>query len=180
MAGVGKVSQNMSSLGYFGLSARQPASVAASKSPNWFVREEAEALVEVDGDLAVVSQQERQKNVEQAVAELKAAEELRKDSKPRQAYSHYQLVYLVDMASGYSSGTTSQAVSAMGELKNEQIEKDLKQFPKLKDKVNLIIRDCTLQDAIAQVGRAGKVDLKLAQGALEDAQQLMDTSPASS
>ena len=74
---------------------------------------------------------------------------------------------------GQSDGSVaSQALTKLEELHQKDIEAWTKEMPALKTKLELILRDVSLEEAIEQVAAAAKLDVQLTKGSVADAAAL--------
>jgi len=77
---------------------------------------------------------------------------------------------------GQSDGTVSaQAIERLAELHKKDIEDWAAKLPSLQTKLDLVLRDVTLADALAQVGKAAGIDIRLLEGSVDDASALVDS-----
>jgi Ca-activated chloride channel family protein len=71
---------------------------------------------------------------------------------------------------GQSDGSVaSEAIAKLEELHDQDVQDWIKKHPQLGTKLNLVIRDQSLAEAIAQVAKAAKLDVSLVEGSVQDA-----------
>ena len=74
---------------------------------------------------------------------------------------------------GQSDGSVaSQSLARLEELHQKDVEQWTARLPALKSKLDLVLRDVTLADALKQVAAAAKIDVQLVEGSLDDAAKL--------
>jgi Ca-activated chloride channel family protein len=71
---------------------------------------------------------------------------------------------------GQSDGSvSSQSLARLTELHQKDVEEWTAAFPPLKTKLDLVLRDVTMEEALKQVARAAKIKIELEDGSLDDA-----------
>jgi hypothetical protein len=70
----------------------------------------------------------------------------------------------------------TQAAQALGELDKEWAEAQAKQLPALDKKLDLILRNRSLAEALEDIGKAAGIRIQLGPGAEEDARELLGVS----
>jgi hypothetical protein len=79
---------------------------------------------------------------------------------------------------GQSDGSVAQqAIAKLRELHDQDVKDWSARLPQLAAKLDLVIRDASLAETLAQVARAAKIDFRLAEGSLADAESLLGRSP---
>ncbi|HUW56709.1 MAG TPA: VIT domain-containing protein [Planctomycetota bacterium] len=110
---------------------------------------------------------------QQAQDVLKQGEELRKKGQLDAARNRLAYAYLLGAAvqsfGRNDGGVCDAALIAMDELADELVKSWSKEVPGLDRKLDLVIRDQSLIDALAEVSKAAGFTTKLVQGSLEDA-----------
>jgi len=111
--------------------------------------------------------------VKQAEEALKLADELKKKGELQAAREMCAWVYLLDcaaMTEGQSDGTRAgNALSAIEDINKELVKTWAKDLPALDKKLDIVIRDRSLAEALDDVARAGGVKVNLLPGSVEDA-----------
>ncbi|HUE69960.1 MAG TPA: VWA domain-containing protein, partial [Pirellulaceae bacterium] len=75
---------------------------------------------------------------------------------------------------GQSDGSiASRSLARLSELHQKDVEEWTAAFPPLKTKLDLVLRDVSLTDALKQVSAAAKIDVQLVEGSLDDAAKLV-------
>jgi Ca-activated chloride channel family protein len=121
------------------------------------------------GDLAPLSQD--------ASKALEEGQKLLKDGKLAEAREKLLAAYFLDAAAasfGASGGEiASAALAAIGELHSKQQESWIKSLPQLEKRLDLVIRDKTLPEALETIAAAAGIDLRIVRGSLADAAELL-------
>jgi hypothetical protein len=116
------------------------------------------------------------KMAEQAKEALQSGLALQKDGKLAEAREKLLVVSLLDyavmnlQASPGEAATT--AVAALEEIREAQLAAWRKDLPALDTKLDLVLRDRTLPQALAEVAKAAGLNVELIDGSLADAQAL--------
>jgi hypothetical protein len=80
--------------------------------------------------------------------------------------------YLLDAAAAYAAQSdgsiASQALAKLDELHGQDVKEWSAGLPQLGIRVDLVIRDASLADALGKLAAAAKIDIRLAEGALAD------------
>ena len=110
---------------------------------------------------------------QQALNVLKQGEELRKKGQLNAARHRLAYAYLLGAAvqsfGRNDGGVCDAALIAMDELADELVKSWTREVPGLDRKLDLVIRDRSLMDALADVSKAAGFTTKLVQGSIEDA-----------
>ena len=121
------------------------------------------------------------KLVEQAKAALKAGMDLQKDGKPAEAREQLLRASLLDYAAmnvqASSGDVAAEAVAALQELRDKQVAEWTKAMPALDKKLDLVLRDRSMAEALADVAKAAGLDVELLEGSAADAEALTGRSP---
>jgi hypothetical protein len=112
---------------------------------------------------------------------LKQGTELKTAGKLDEARVAFARAYLLDSSAvnvGYSGGeTAAQALAALEEIHAERVKAWSKGLPALDKRLDLVLRDVSLEAALAAVAKAGGVNVKLTAGSVADAAALTGTAP---
>jgi Ca-activated chloride channel homolog len=107
---------------------------------------------------------------------LEVAKKAETDGDLAKSRALYIQACLVDQAAanfgGSNSAVSAEALAALQSVQSEQIKAWTKERPELAKKLDLVIRDRSLEDAIADVARAAGLSIKLIPGSLDDAKSL--------
>jgi len=122
------------------------------------------------------SKAERGQGIEEAKKAFESAEKLKEKGSLPAARSKYQLAYLLDVASGYAAGVAAPAATALEELKGKWAEEQAQLLPALDKRLDLILRNCSLAEALGAIGKAAGIRLELKPEAEEDARRLLNVS----
>ena len=122
----------------------------------------------VDADL--------KKDIQEAGSLFEKAQKLESEGNLREAWSRYQMAYLLDRASGSQAGVSEKALDALEKLQVTYTEKQIQKLSALDKKLNLVIRNQSLQDALEKIGKSIGVSIRLHPGAEKDALQLSNQS----
>jgi Ca-activated chloride channel family protein len=77
---------------------------------------------------------------------------------------------------GQSDGSVAaRAIERLAELHQKDIDDWAAKLPSLQTKLDLVLRDVPLAEALTQVGKAAKIDIRLVEGSVEDAAALVDS-----
>jgi len=108
---------------------------------------------------------------------LKRAEELKKQGKLPAARARLTFTYLLDeacLACGASKGETGgKALEAIQAIDKGLRKSWAKQVPALNAKLDLVLRDKSVPEALQAIGRAAKAGVELLPGSVEDACALL-------
>jgi len=89
--------------------------------------------------------------------------------------------YLLDTAAayaGHSDGSVaSQAIERLDELHQQDVKDWSAGLSQLTTKLDLVIRDQSLAEALAQIASAAKIDIRLADGAVADSASITGSQP---
>ncbi len=117
------------------------------------------------------------KHNELAVKRLAEAEELRKKGDLYSARSRFAFAYLADaalQACGMSGGqTAAKAATAIEEIDKELLKLWTKDVPELEKRLDLVIRDKSVEEALEAIGRAAGISVKPIIGSVQDAAALV-------
>jgi Ca-activated chloride channel family protein len=108
-----------------------------------------------------------------AAEAIKQAEQLKKDGKTAEARATFTWACLLgDAVTTYSrsdGGTAAKALEALTALDEDRVKTWTKLNPAPEKRLNLVIRNQSLADAIAAVSKAAGLPIKVTPGSLEDA-----------
>jgi hypothetical protein len=160
------------------------------------IRTQNEALAELESQLATIPYDDRaralydvhaairptdeklQLLVNAAKEEAQAAVENKDDGKRRAALLR---VVFLDSASanvGASDGSSAaEALAALELMRFEQVAKWAKVTPALEEKLDLVLRDKSLEEALAAVAKASGLDIALVPGSTDDAASMLLVEP---
>jgi len=138
---------------------------------------------DVDGDgitmgdeMGVVSRmvvERTEETAKRATAALENAAKLKEEGKLLEARAAYGLAYLLDSslaAYGRSDGSTStKALEAIEEINKELVAGWSKELPGLEKRIDLVIRNKSVAEALAAVAKAAGIEIRLIPGSVEDA-----------
>jgi Ca-activated chloride channel family protein len=115
----------------------------------------------------------------EAAEALKAADELRKNGDLDGAMARYQQAFLLEAAflSGNpwnDDGTSANAATALEELLDELLKERAKTLPALETKLDLVIRDKSVADALSEIAKAAGFKAAIIPGSLDDAGAQLD------
>jgi hypothetical protein len=114
--------------------------------------------------------------VKAAAATLASAKAAQKGGETESARDLFSRAFFLDRAAanvGASDGSTAaEALAALEELHAEHVKAWSKDLPALDRKLDLVIRDRSLQEAIADVAEAAGLSIGIVQGSLDDAAAL--------
>jgi hypothetical protein len=117
--------------------------------------------------------------VKAAGESLAAAKEARKKEMHDAARELFTRAFFLDTAAangGASAGVVAaEALAALEELRAHQVKSWLKEVPQLSKKLDLVIRDQSIEQALAQVGKAAGLSITILPGSLTDAATLTGT-----
>jgi Ca-activated chloride channel family protein len=134
-----------------------------------------------DGYTARALQQEAAELHKAAQAQLKSAQGHLEKKEFEAARIAFAKACFLDTAAanvGLSQGDAAEsALAALEDLHERQIAEDKKQLPALDKRLDLVIRDKSLSDALTEVCRAAKIEFKVLPGSVEDATQLLGEAP---
>ena len=123
--------------------------------------------------LAEETQKRSEADAKKAKALLEAAEKFLKDGQFEAARGAFQLAYLFDEARLGGGEVASLALAKLEEIENKLGEARLAAEPKLKTRINLVLREKELGEALVEVAKAGALKLQIAPGALTDVGRLV-------
>jgi Ca-activated chloride channel family protein len=79
---------------------------------------------------------------------------------------------------GQSDGSiAAQAIERLNQLHDQDVEAWAARLPQLKSKLDLVIRDQSLSEALAQIGRAAQLEVRLLDGSLDDSAAIVGEQP---
>jgi Ca-activated chloride channel family protein len=144
-------------------------SLVVSQTP-----EEAEQLGHQAADYTVQAlSADAEKLVQQARQALKDGQDLQKDGKRAEAREQLLRASLLDYAAmnlGQSSGETADAaLAALEEIRERQIAEWKKALPALDKKLDVVLRDRTLPEALTDVAKSAGLNVELLEGSVDDA-----------
>ncbi|HUT34901.1 MAG TPA: VIT domain-containing protein [Planctomycetota bacterium] len=117
------------------------------------------------------------KHGELATKRLAEAEELRKKGDLYSARSRFAFAYLADaalQACGMSGGqTASKAAAAIEEIDRELLKVWTKDVPELEKRLDLVLRDKSVEEALEAIARAAGISVKPIVGSVQDAAALV-------
>jgi len=117
------------------------------------------------------------RHAEAAMKRLAEAEELKKKGDLAAARARFAFAYLADAAAqagGMSGGqTAAKALSAIEEIDKELLKTWTKEVPELEKRLDLVLRDKALDEALEAVARAAGISIKPIVGSVEDAAALV-------
>ncbi len=109
------------------------------------------------------------KRAEEAKKALEAGKELAKKGDAIGAQAQFQFAYLLDsiaMSAGQSTGETADAAAA-------EIAKLTEKDKRLDKRLKLLVRNRSLEDALAELGKAGDIRIRILPGSVDDARRLL-------
>jgi hypothetical protein len=96
----------------------------------------------------------------------------------RRLFTRACLLDLAAAGAGQSDGSVaSQAIERLSDLHEQDVKEWSAKLPQLQAKLDLVIRDASLAEALAQVGKAAKLKVGLVEGSLADATALTGQEP---
>jgi Ca-activated chloride channel homolog len=108
---------------------------------------------------------------------LKAGDELKKKADLLlAARAEYTFAYITGMAAGSQEGykTSEAALAAIGGIDADLVKLWAKNAPALDRKLDIVMRNRTLDEALADIGRAAGLKATIEPGAVEDARALLN------
>jgi hypothetical protein len=145
--------------------------------------EEARSLESVDADFTIAALAQNAQPLVTAAQELlttgKKALEGKDLNAARIAFEHAYFLDNAALASGLTNGdTASQALQALTQIRNDQIQAWIKTTPALDKKLSIELRDLSINEALQAVAKAAGIKVKLVPGSIEDGVAMVGTENA--
>jgi hypothetical protein len=135
-------------------------------------RHMAQALA-AHGAAALKAAQESQQSV-QALQEQRPED----TGALRQALLRAYFLDMVAVNAGHSDGSIAgEALEQLETLHEKQLQQWTKELPQLNQKLDLVLRDRSIAEALAAVGQAAGVKITLTDGSVQDASSLLQETP---
>ena len=125
-----------------------------------------------------VMQAQRPAVTKQAQEAFAAAETLAKDGKTTEARAKFVWACLLDSAANYGAPGEigGKALDQISTLDGSSLKLWAKELPALEKRLDLLIRDQSLENAVAAVAKAGKFDVRVTPGSIGDAESMAEGS----
>ncbi len=133
--------------------------------------------------LTVVHSEKAHKQIKSLLDQLKAnpalrhavlAEEYAKAGNLEEAARRFQYAFLLDASNGGRSGVAARALPAIQYLRTAIVAKHVKALPALANKLDLELRDLSLDDALKAIAKSAKLNITRRAGSESDAAKLLN------